>query len=147
MNYIGIDPGKSGAIAVTDNDGAVEWIKCSETLHDICDFLWEYSSWHSCRAVLEKVHSMPQQGVKSTFSLGQSFGALEMALAAHKIPYVLVTPRTWMKYMNCATGGDKNVTKQEAQRRHPDIKVTHAVADALLLMDYCRLTQGVPHGT
>ena len=34
---------------------------------------------------------------------------------------------------------DKNVTKNRAQQLWPTIKVTHAIADALLLGEYCRL--------
>ena len=34
--------------------------------------------------------------------------------------------------------GDKNVTKRRAQELFPGARVTHAVADALLLAEYCR---------
>jgi hypothetical protein len=34
------------------------------------------------------------------------------------------------------TKGDKNVTKRMAQQLYPDIKITHANADALLIHEY-----------
>jgi len=34
----------------------------------------------------------------------------------------------------------KNIDKAEAQRRYPKIKMTHAIADALLIATYCRET-------
>ncbi len=43
-----------------------------------------------------------------------------------------------MKTLDCMTGGDKNVTKRKAQELFPEIKVTHAIADALLIGEYAR---------
>ena len=40
--------------------------------------------------------------------------------------------------MDCLTGGDKNVTKRKAQSLFPWVKVTHAIADSMLLAEYCR---------
>lgn len=40
--------------------------------------------------------------------------------------------------MGCLTNGDKNITKQRAQQLFPSAKVTHKIADALLLAEYCR---------
>jgi hypothetical protein len=34
------------------------------------------------------------------------------------------------------TKGNKNITKQKAQELFPGIKVTHAIADALLIATY-----------
>jgi hypothetical protein len=38
------------------------------------------------------------------------------------------------------TRGDKNVSKRRAQEIFPMIKVTHSVADALLIAEYNRMT-------
>jgi len=38
------------------------------------------------------------------------------------------------------TGGDKNVSKRRAQELFPEIKITHAIADALLIAEYARRT-------
>lgn len=140
---IGIDPGKSGGIAWLDDHGrALHVIKMPPTMADLYAEISEpplmsgYST--SVFAYLEKVHSMPGQGVKSTFTFGEGFGALQMALTAAGIPYELVTPNKWMKAMGCQTGGDKNVTKAAAQRLFPGIKMTHAIADAILLAEYGR---------
>jgi hypothetical protein len=40
--------------------------------------------------------------------------------------------------MSCLTKGDKNVTKSRAQELFPEVKVTHAIADALLIAEYGR---------
>jgi hypothetical protein len=59
-----------------------------------------------------------------------------MALTAAGIPFTRVRPQIWQKELNCLTGGQKNITKQRAQELFPSIKVTHAIADALLIAKY-----------
>lgn len=142
MIYIGIDPGKSGAVAFLTDKGDAWTVKLNEDLDVISDAVEEvalglYES-DGVFAVLEKVHSSPQMGVKSAFSFGQSFGHCEALLACHGIPYQLVRPQQWQKDMDCMTKGDKNVTKKLAQSLFPELKVTHATADALLLASYAR---------
>ena len=143
---IGIDPGASGGIAfIPDNNSAKAWaVKMPETLADLWDLLVEQVSedpdHRTLHACLEKVHSMPGQGVASSFKFGQGFGHLEMALTAARIPFTYVNPQKWQKELGCLTGGDKNISKARAQQLFPHIKVTHAIADSLLLAEYCRRT-------
>jgi len=140
MNYIGIDPGKSGGMAVIESNGEVfAWPFKNETECGI----WEIIYDNSCQrvvAMLEQVHAMPKQGVSSSFNFGMSYGALRMALIAAEIPFETVTPGKWQRVLGCLSKGDKNVTKAKAQELFPSVKVTHAVADALLLAEYCRRT-------
>lgn len=139
MKYMGIDPGQSGAIAVVASDGSiVDWIKCSETEHDLSNFI-RANTWDLRFAVIEKVHSMPKQGVSSSFKFGYSYGILTGLLVGHMIPYSTVTPQKWQAKMQCRTGGNKNVSKARAQQLWPKEKIIHANADALLLAEYCRL--------
>lgn len=135
---IGIDPGMSGGIGFIPERGNAWSEKMPETLRDLCDLLETVSKSPDYEAVatLEKVHSMPGQGVSSSFKFGQGFGHLEMALTAAKIPFSYVSPQVWQKHMQCLTGGNKNISKQRAQQLFPHIKVTHAIADALLIAEY-----------
>jgi hypothetical protein len=89
-------------------------------------------------AVIEFVHSSPQMGVKSAFTFGRSYGFLRGCLSSLGFPYVEVRPQAWQKAMGCLSGGDKNKTKALAQQLYPGEKVTHGVADALLLATFCR---------
>lgn len=138
--YIGIDPGRSGAIAML-KAGKTAIIRLDQTEHDIAEQLEHLLSYPAV-AVMERVHSSPQMGVKSAFTFGESAGFLKGLLAAYAIPYRLVTPQVWQKKMGCMTKGDKNITKQAAQRLWPDAKVTHRDADARLLAEYCRVING-----
>ncbi len=137
-NYLGIDPGNSGALALVDSDGAhIDTIRLKGTPRDVWAWLDE------CRgsiafAVLEKVHSMPRQGVASSFKFGESFGFCQGMLTAAGVRFEFATPQKWQKAMQCRTGGDKNISKARAQALFPGIKITHAIADALLIADYAR---------
>jgi crossover junction endodeoxyribonuclease RuvC len=137
---IGIDPGKSGAVAIRHIhlDKVVCYAFNKMTEHDISN---EIEAWkrHCKLAYLEKVHAMPKQGVTSTFTFGAHYGFCKGLLVAHKIPYKDVTPQRWQSTMGCRSGGDKNVTKRKAQQLFPEVKITHAVADALLIAEYGRM--------
>lgn len=136
MLYLGVDPGKSGAIAAIYGNGVVDCMKLSETEHDVARWLEEYR--FDSFAMLEQVSAMPKQGVASTFKFGTSYGFLRGILAAFEIPFETVTPVKWQATMKCRTGGDKNITKAAAQRLYPSLKITHANADAILLAEFCK---------
>jgi len=135
--FLGIDPGISGGLAIVNSLGelsdAVGFKNLTET--DINDWMLAYPY---SLAVLEKVHSMPKQGVKSTFTFGQSYGLLRGVLVANNLKREFVTPQVWQKALGCMTKGDKNVTKAKAQELFPNRKITHAIADACLIAEYAR---------
>lgn len=141
--YAGIDPGASGGIAVIQGDGSlVECVKMPPTEKDIFECL---ANCKADFAYLEKVHSMPGQGVSSTFKFGVSYGGLRMALIASSIKFEEVTPRTWQKFLGVSAKGKhesktqfKNRLKAKAQQLFPELKITLAICDALLLAEYCR---------
>ena len=138
MIYLGLDPGKSGAIAAIDGDGEpIGHIKLTSTDHDVSTWLLDISEGVTF-AALGRVHSMPKQGVASSFKFGRSYGFLTGLLTAAQIPFDLFTPQKWQAAMRCRTGGDKNVTKAAAQRLFPRIKIIHAIADAYLLAEHAR---------
>lgn len=138
MIYIGIDPGLSGGIAKLREDGAVLAIeKMPPTDFDVYDALAALDGGPE-KAMLERVSASPQMGVTSAFTFGKGYGGLRMALTAAGIPFDEVTPQKWQKAMQCLTGGDKNISKRRAQQLFPTVKVTHAIADALLIAEYCR---------
>jgi len=145
--YIGVDPGQSGGIGILNEAGqyVLSFKFRKQTDADISEMFESIlnlrGTMDECGifAVLEKVHSMPKQGVASSFKFGSSFGFLRGMLTAHRIPWDFVSPQRWQKALSCQTKGDKNVTKAKAQRLWPDQKITHAIADALLIAEYCRL--------
>jgi hypothetical protein len=137
--YIGIDPGKSGAIAFIPPIGDPWTIKNTATDQELVDAVEEsISMGFGVFATIEKVHAMPGNGVVGMFKFGGSFHSLQMLCTALCVPFELVSPQKWQRSLTCLTGGDKNVTKTKAQNLFPTVKVIHANADALLLAEYGR---------
>lgn len=142
MRFLGIDPGGSGAVVAlagqyTFEDGSrIAVQRLDSTEKDVSDFIKEHS--HETFAYLERAQSMPKQGVVSSFKFGVSYGFLRGCLVSHGIAFEEIGPRKWQTALGCLSGGDKNVTKARAQQLFPGIKVTHHIADALLIAEFCR---------
>lgn len=139
-SYIGIDPGVTGGIAIVGHDGIGHAWKMPDTERDVWDLVFSLRTWNDgpTVAVIEHVHAMPKQGVTSVFTFGRGYGGVRMALIGCGIPFTEVTPQKWQKEMHCMTRGDKNVSKSKAQQYFPTLKVTHAIADALLIATFLR---------
>lgn len=138
--YIGIDPGKSGAVAIILNDGSLYTEKYPDTIHDLVKLMSICSDYNS-HCVIEAVHSMPGQGVASTFTFGMNYGIWLGILSCSLIPYKRVTPHKWMKHygtMPKDRPARKKYIKQLAQERYPKHKVTLYNADAILIAQYCK---------
>jgi hypothetical protein len=150
--FIGIDPGKDGAMAILgychspviapfDEIGYVGWLR-----RLVEESRYEVSSEFFC--VVEHVNAMPGQGVTSCFSFGQNFGFILGLLTAFRIPYELVRPQKWKKEFGCTS--DKNTSIEVAQRlfpntdlrRTPQCRKPHdGIAEALLMAEYARRLQ------
>jgi len=137
MNIIGIDPGWSGGIAVIDKNSVDAYSFSTMTEYDI----WKVITECCCKdsiCYLEKVHSMPAQGVASSFKFGHNYGFVRACVMSTLTPIIDVSPAKWQSALGCLTKGDKNVTKARAQQWFPKLKVTHGIADALLIAEYGR---------
>ncbi len=135
--YLGIDPGVSGAVALVSGGEAKFLNFKNSTEKDTADYLRDHvNDVNFC--FIEKVHSMPKQGVKSVFTFGANYGFYIGVLSVLGIPYERVSPIKWQSYLKCRTGGNKNISKQKAQELYPHLKITHSNADALLIAYYCK---------
>lgn len=140
--FMGIDPGKTGAVAVIGGDGFAEvWdypgelAEAGAMLRRIC------LDYQIALCAVEKVSSMPQQGIASTFTFGMNFGGWLMALGAIGTPHTLVTPRSWQKVcLDSGTGETKERSLSQARRLFPDVelhlKKHDGRADALNIARY-----------
>lgn len=145
-NFIGIDPGTSGAMAVIalDDDGG-----CAVKVmpFDRNDYVYATTLFwgDDTRCVLERVHAMPKQGVSSSFSFGENFGWIQGVLYANRIPYELVLPQKWKREFGVTA--DKNTAIEVARRLFPEVSLRRTdrcrkdddgMAEALLMAEYCR---------
>lgn len=152
-SWMGVDPGASGAAIVLTRSSPGGEIEIDQllfkgrTLQEIWRFFREQGIYLRIRkCYLEKVHAMPKQGVTSTFSFGENYGSLQMAILAADIPFERVLSSSWQREFSLPSlkecdGNNtrkKNAHKARAQELFPDVHVTHANADALLIAEYCR---------
>jgi len=102
---------------------------------------------HAARALLgvggvqcffEKIQHMTGDGAQGSHTFGYIKGLMRGALKTGGVRLTDVPPQLWQTRMGCLTGGDKNVSKRRAQALFPEIEVTHAIADALLIAEYGR---------
>lgn len=160
MIFGGIDPGKSGALAIIDSEGRSVLARVPMPVikggrrdeYDIARIRTILLTWRDAQlfVTLEKLQPMPraQGGGITNFLRGASLGFAWM-LTALEIPHHLVSPQTWQKRMLEGTPGDD--TKQRAiiaaqrlfpgldlRRTEKSIKPDDGIADALLLAEYGR---------
>lgn len=143
MIYIGIDPGKKGAMAmISDLTKERALIPFDETVY--AKVLKECIG-KEATACLEHVGAMPGQGVTSMFNFGQNFGYIKGLLEAFQIPYELVRPQKWKKEFSIT--GDKNSSIEVCKRLFPGVSLRRTdrcrkdddgFAEALLLAEYAR---------
>jgi len=95
--WIGIDPGKTGAMVLLDDHGFIG-------VHDWVDELTMYRQlelyrdiWDIQYVCIEKVWGVKGNSAKSNTTFQQHYGAWLCILKLLKLPYVEVTPQKWMK--------------------------------------------------
>jgi len=160
--FVGIDPGVSGGVAIIDADRDVYLLRpMPETGLELMILLRDavLGFGITFRGALEHVsgwqggnkkgdgteHKSQGAPGSAMFEFGRSFGHCELALAAVNIcegtGYDLVRPQKWQKEFQLPKldySARKRYCRDLAQELFPDVKVTLATGDALLLAEYCR---------
>lgn len=143
--FMGIDPGKSGALAVISEQRTIIKIRSFDRAAYL-EVMREYSG-QDIVCCLEHVGAMPGQGVTSMFSFGENFGWLQGALEASGIAYQLARPRVWKK--DYSLNDSKQSSVDMCRRIFPDAgnqlrrtekcrKDDDGIAEALLMAEYAR---------
>lgn len=164
--YLGIDPGKHGAVVVLDADGALlSWhdtptrttgytaagteqiaqceLGTAEMLRGIVGAALK--SGLDVRAAIERVGAMPHEGAVGAFSFGQSVGIWLGVLAALGVPCVGVAPATWHRQMLSGAIGPrpKDRSIAVARLRWPTMPLNRKAdadrADAAHIADWGRV--------
>jgi hypothetical protein len=168
--YIGVDPGIGGGMAAIVETDYGQGTRKRHVVYTSVGEYCEIRSWlaqfedFGRYALIEKVHSSPQQGVASAFTFGKIAGALEMALCCAYIEPKEVRPKQWMDALSILSGktggwGRKKLSAKEkyqlqkaqkqklldkAKELFPQIDLwdqklenQRAMCDALLIAEYC----------
>lgn len=146
-NYLGIDPGASGAIAVIGQNVCRVWDYPGEICEAAALLRAINLEYPITLIALEKVSAMPRQGVVSMFKFGMNFGGWIGAIGVLGLPVLLVTPRKWqIECLDSGTGETKARSLSMARRLYPDIdlhlKKHDGRADALHLARYAKKMDG-----
>lgn len=168
-----IDPGASGGMAWIDSScevktcsmanrgefvGALrkeggEIVKTDEILEPLATIYMEkVAGYYPKPKVIpdQKPEFNLQVSAFSMFNFGKSAGICIGICEAFGITPIEVMPAVWQKVLFVKKSGSrsqwKNQLKEIAQRRYPDVRVTLANADALLILSYATLiTRGEIH--
>lgn len=162
INFIGIDPGVTGAAVLLNSEGTVLSVQDTPTIQvakgkgkktvyiesQMVAILQSFLDSGKIHGVgIENVHSMPGQGVTSMFSMGMGFGLWLGIISALKIPYTKIEPMAWKKLMNIPPKSDKGASIVRAHQLFPGVSFMrdrgrvenmHGRADALLIAEYIR---------
>lgn len=147
MMYLGIDPGAvSGAWGLIDHHSA--YIASGSIPNDEGRILAKQFKQDLRQAignndfmvVIEDVHSMPKQGVSSTFKFGRAVGAIQAVTELMNVPWFIVNPQSWKKAMGVTSEKETSLIKaRELWKTAPlKLKKSHGVAESLLLAEWLR---------
>jgi Holliday junction resolvasome RuvABC endonuclease subunit len=148
MIYIGIDTGvANGALgAITHNGEYVDSFMIDHKDKHILALVFKsrilsiVDPRDGAEICMEQVHSMPNQGVSSTFAFGRAVGVISAVCELTNYPFHLVSPQKWKKHFNLTA--DKNEALDLARKLFPAAKLKLKKdinrAEALLIAEYWR---------
>lgn len=158
---LGCDPGRYGALVALYPDGNIEYESTPLVLplskNSVVDSIRvgefvDQISHMDIAFIYESVHSMPGQGVSSTFKFGLTTGMVIGAVVARATANVAfhsqhkVTPQKWKKHFGLI-GKDKNAAIELMHKYLSNVDFTginkqhlSGIADAYLISRYARET-------
>jgi crossover junction endodeoxyribonuclease RuvC len=149
----GIDPGLNGAVAFYNPDHdflsvhdipthrlqvgkstrqELDYFELAQIIGDKAEYI--------VHVFIEQVHSMPKQGVASTFSFGKVYGACVGIIAANVLPLTFVPPQVWKTSLGVKA--DKDAARARASQIMPKhartwpLKKNDGRAEAALIAFY-----------
>ncbi|HKZ73504.1 MAG TPA: hypothetical protein VJ011_05530 [Steroidobacteraceae bacterium] len=157
MLILGIDPGLGGGLAVLRGgelvllaDMPTIWIQrpkgrrreylVGELVEMMHSVILMREPGEELRAIVERQHARPGQGVSSCYSLGYGTGLVAGILATLSIPLEWAEPAAWKRAMGLPRGADKGASIELASRLFPTAEIGRkdGRAEALLLAEYGR---------
>ncbi len=93
-------------------------------------------------AIIENVHSMPNDGASRSFRFGGACEAIRASVALYRIPYRMIAPQTWKPWAGLPVGSEKDASREVARRMCPasapflKLSKSHNRADSVLLAMY-----------
>lgn len=142
MIYVGIDPGKVGAVACLAAGSRLlnifGWNDASQIIISLRHVLRN----KRLRVAVEDTHAQPRFGAKSSYQFGYHCGVVAGMLMAHGVQHEFVRPREWQRMLRRADGKTTKARARALARRlwpqdDVDSMTEHAI-DALLIAEWLR---------
>ena len=142
---IAVDPGVKGGMAYDVGSGPIltSWGGVAKMYEELETVLTVMKTPPNTAPVayVEHVTASPIMGRKAAFTFGHNFGQLETLFFALNVRVELIKPQVWQRGIPGLGGSTrKRALKAHATRLYPDLKVTAATQDALLILDYAKRT-------
>ena len=144
--YVGIDPGKSGAICVIENN-FIKAYPCPDNIQDRALLFAMAISVNETKTVvayIEKVWARPTDAKGSIWKFAENYGVWKGIAGAYEIDLQTVSPQMWMKHFETPKmdkSARKRYLRDKARSMYPDLKkVTLKTADAILIATYVKET-------
>jgi len=150
---IGVDPGKSGAVAFLRDDGGLYWLKDMDVVDDVIDEIQTLKQQgNALFACLEKQGTRPFEARGRVLTTGIGEGIWRGIFLALGVSYELVSPARWHnKIVGRGKGTAKQRTFECARRRWPEAELVgprggkkDGRADALCIAEYARRLAFLP---
>jgi hypothetical protein len=152
--FVGIDPGKGGAVSFITYEG--ELIGCYMTPthkfpkdkpkfkgYDVYEMARLIRRHGNPRAVtIENVHALPLDGKSSAFTFGYGVGLWHGICGALNVPVIEVTPNMWIKHYGLVSKRkDSECIRNAAMKRWDlpiEFKYEYDMADATFICEWGR---------
>ena len=125
--YVGIDPGKSGAICVIEDD-FIKAIPCPDNIQDMALVFAMSVSVNETKKVvayIEKVWARPTDAKGSIWKFAENYGVWKGIAGAYEIELIEVSPQKWIKYFETPKlekSRRKRYLRDKARSMYPDLK-------------------------
>ena len=137
--YIGIDPGKDGAVIILSGNGQllekriIPKIKNEVDESELAQIIRDIGQ--ESIVVIEDVHAIFGSGAGATFSFGDICGFVRGLLVGYRIPFVKVQPKKWQSVMFEGVPEIIKPMKEGQKRKVRDTKAMALIAAKRLFPD------------
>lgn len=146
--YIGIDPGKTGALAAVNGSGEsilvvdLPWIGKDVDIQAVRDHVGWARARDRVVACVEYQQAFPGQGAVSAYTLGEGVGQIKGLLLGLDVPFDEVRPAKWKVALELPAKAEKDKSRMLARRLFPHADLgtrkDQGRSDALLIAEYRR---------
>lgn len=121
MIFVGIDPGKEGALAVLDHDGQCTAAEPLRYTGGEIDVRWLLGFYPADHFAVEQQFGIAKDGVRTVAVIMRNYGRITGALEAMLASLVTPQPKEWKNVVLRGTARDKEAAIAYVRKRYPGV--------------------------